>query len=182
MRKQIPAEKHAGKAEAHNEEEDEEKERGGTSRPSPVSAEGLSAIPGKSDQSERRERDGGRSIEMQDESDREDAENSDFKPVTAAEEEQGRPRKRPRRGNAPTRNYSETKRRKPQEPRPAWKAYMNSSKRAGRAARRDKLHKRIAWGQGTVDRIVQGRYEWHDGRLNKRLQRTRQTRVYDDGG
>ena len=82
----------------------------------------------------------------------------------------------------PTRNYSETKRRKPQEPRPAWKAYMNSSKRAGRAARKDKLHKRIAWGQETVDRIVQGRYEWHDGRLNKRLQRTRQARVYDDGG
>ena len=96
--------------------------------------------------------------------------------------EDAEPRKRPRRSNAPTRNYSETKRRKPQEPRPAWKAYMNSSKRAGRAARKDKLHKRIAWGQETVDRIVQGRYEWHDGRLNKRLQRTRQTRVYDDGG
>ena len=111
------------------------------------------------------------------------------KPVTeadgikaVAEDEQGGPRKRPRRSNAPARNYSETKRRKPQEPRPAWKAYMNDSKRAGRAARKDKLHKRIAWGRETVDRIVQGRYEWHDGRLSKRLRRTRQTRVYDDGG
>ena len=67
------------------------------------------------------------------------------------------PRKRPWRSNAPIRNYSETKRRKPQEPRPVWKAYMNSSKRAGKAARKDRLHTRIAWGQVTVDRIVQAR-------------------------
>ena len=100
--------------------------------------------------------------------------------VTTADD--GGPTKRLRRSGVPTRNYSETKRRKPQEPRPAWKAYMNSSKRAGKAARKGKLHKRIAWGQKTVDRIVQGQYEWHDGRLNKRLQRARQTRVYDDGG
>ena len=167
--------------------------RGEASEPSCASAARKEAIPADGDQLEEQPRGAKRPI-REIESDRESvspaaeileygAESGHTRTeggVTAEEGEEAR--KRPRRSRAPIRNYSETKRRKPQEPRPAWKAYMNSSKRAGKAARKDRLHTRIAWGQVTVDRIVQGRYEWHDGRLSKRLRRNRQTRVYDDGG